>query len=154
MSSLQTLLLASNRLTTVDDVVGVLAVPTLTCLDLQNNTIADPAVLEVLVQLPALGVLYLQGNPAVKSIPHYRKVVIARIPSLKYLDDRPVFEEERLRVEAWYRAFLTGGLPAAKDAEKAEVERQRVEKAERDERNFRGVCLCACDLCTVREISA
>lgn len=96
--------------------------------------------LEVLVQLP-LGVLYLQGNPCVKKIQHYRKVVIARIPTLKYLDDRPVFDDERLRCEAWYAAFTAEGLTAAKAAEKAEMERQRKEKEERDERNFRGPLL-------------
>jgi hypothetical protein len=95
-------------------------------------------VLEVLVQLPQLGVLYLQGNPCVKKIAHYRKVVIGRIPTLKYLDDRPVFEEERLRCDAWYAAFVSEGLVAAKAAEKSEMERQRKEKEERDERNFRG----------------
>lgn len=58
--------------------------------------------LDLLVQLPKLAVLYLQGNPCVKEIKHYRKTVIARIPSLRFLDDRPVFDEERLRVEAWY----------------------------------------------------
>jgi dynein assembly factor 1, axonemal len=170
LSSLQTLLLASNRLHSAEDVSGVLACPTLTCLDLQNNNIEDPAVrltscwhghscffvsapcthpfirlsqvLEVLVQLPQLGVLYLQGNPCVKKIQHYRKVVIGRIPTLKYLDDRPVFEEERQRCDAWYAAFVSEGLSAAKAAEKAEMERQRKEKEERDERNFRGLPQC------------
>ena len=88
--------------------------------------------------MPNLGVLYLQGNPCVKKIQHYRKVVTARMPTLKYLDDRPVFEDERLRAEAWYAAFQTGGIAAAKEAEKNEIERQKQEKADRDERNFRG----------------
>ncbi len=96
-------------------------------------------ILELLVQLPQLGVLYLQGNPCVKRIAHYRKVVVARMPKLKYLDDRPVFDEERLRAEAWFAAFQAGGLAAAKDAEKGEIERQKQEKADRDERNFRGM---------------
>jgi hypothetical protein len=34
----------------------------------------------------------------VKQIKHYRKTVIARCKDLRYLDDRPVFEEERRRV--------------------------------------------------------
>jgi dynein assembly factor 1 len=95
-------------------------------------------VLDVLVQLPRLSVLYLQGNGCVKRIPHYRKVVVARLPHLKYLDDRPVFDDERLRAEAWFEAFEAGGLPAAKEAEKLEIERQKKEKEERDLRNFLG----------------
>ncbi len=148
-TSLQTLILGDNRVT-FEGVAQVLEVPSITCLDLQNNSIDDPAVggvcvaplpptdthartdvpppcvshacacmrparpvlycsvlglfmqvLEILVQLPAIAVLYLQGNSCVKKIPYYRKVVIARMPHLKYLDDRPVFEDERLRAEAW-----------------------------------------------------
>ena len=58
--------------------------------------------------MPALAVLYLQGNPCVKKIPHYRRALIARIPTLKFLDDRPVFDEERECAEAFY-AVLEGG---------------------------------------------
>ena len=50
----------------------------------------------------------MQGNPCVKKIPHYRRALIARIPTLKFLDDRPVFDEERERAEAFY-AVLEGG---------------------------------------------
>ncbi len=97
-------------------------------------------ILDILVQLPALAVLYLQGNPCVKKIQHYRKVVIARMPQLKYLDDRPVFDDERLRAEAWHAAFVVGGAEAGKEAERAEIQRQKEEKDAREERNFRGAC--------------
>ena len=39
-----------------------------------------------------LAVLYLHGNDVCKKIQHYRKTIIHRLPKLKYLDDRPVFE--------------------------------------------------------------
>jgi hypothetical protein len=35
------------------------------------------------------------------SIRNYRKTVIAALPELKYLDERPVFEDERRLVNAW-----------------------------------------------------
>lgn len=35
-----------------------------------------------------LRVLYLQGNPVVKLIRHYRKTLVSRCANLKYLDDR------------------------------------------------------------------
>ena len=46
---------------------------------------------EVLVKMPGLKVLYMQNNEITKKIPSYRKTVIAKIPTLMYLDDRPVF---------------------------------------------------------------
>jgi dynein assembly factor 1 len=56
--------------------------------------------------LPKLGVLYLSGNPVCKKIENYRKTIITLLPQLKYLDDRPVFEEDRRFAEA----FTRGGM--------------------------------------------
>ena len=53
---------------------------------------------EVLAKMPELKVLYLKGNPCVKKLTggkSYRKYTIARIGSLTYLDDRPVFKDDR-----------------------------------------------------------
>jgi dynein assembly factor 1 len=38
-----------------------------------------------------LAVVYLQNNAFTKKISHYRKVLITKIPTLKYIDDKPVF---------------------------------------------------------------
>ena len=70
-------------------------------LDVQHNRIEDTTILDVLSAMPDLRVLYLMGNPVVKSIRYYRKTIIAICPKLRYLDDRPVFEEERRRVARW-----------------------------------------------------
>ena len=70
-------------------------------LDLQNNELEDVKVLDILEQMPNLKVLYLKGNPFVKEVKNYRKYIISRIKTLSYLDDRPVFPEERLLAEAW-----------------------------------------------------
>ncbi len=65
-------------------------------LDLTDNKIADEKVLpEVFEKMPNLAVLYLHQNEVCKKIEHYRKTLIIKLPKLKYLDDRPVFEEER-----------------------------------------------------------
>lgn len=45
----------------------------------------------------------MNGNPVCKKIQNYRKVLITQIPCLKYLDDRPVFDEDRRYAEAWSR---------------------------------------------------
>ena len=58
-------------------------------------------VLEVFSSLPDLRCLYLKGNPMVSKVRNYRKTMIATIPSLTYLDDRPVFVVERRCAEAW-----------------------------------------------------
>lgn len=57
--------------------------------------------MDVFAQMPDLRVVYLMGNPCVKHIRHYRKMIVGRCKSLKYLDDRPVFDDERRRVDAW-----------------------------------------------------
>ena len=105
----------------VESIKGLLERPTLTCVDLQDNYLSDPAIFEeVLYKMPNLAVLYLQNNPVVKTVDYYRKTLIAKIPSLKYLDDRPVFEEDRRRAEA----FARGGM----DEERKEIKKIKKEK--------------------------
>mmetsp|Transcript_10107 Transcript_10107/g.17068 ORF Transcript_10107/g.17068 Transcript_10107/m.17068 type:complete len:512 (-) Transcript_10107:334-1869(-) len=123
---LDTIYLKRNRLGRheegdVDSLKGLLERPTLTCVDISDNYLSDPKILdEILVNLPNLAVLYCQGNEFVKKINAYRKTLIARIPSLKYLDDRPVFEEDRRRAEAYAR----GGI----EEEREEIKRIKKEK--------------------------
>jgi dynein assembly factor 1 len=50
----------------------------------------------------------------------YRKTTIAKVKTLTYLDDRPVFEEDRRHAEAYNR----GGI----DAERAERDIMRAER--------------------------
>ena len=106
-TKISSLVLSNNRLATVDDIEHVLLLPSLQTLDIQNNKIDDPLVVDIVSQLPDLRVLYLQGNPVVKKVPHYRKCLIYKCKNLKYLDDRPVFDEERRRVNAWGDVFYS-----------------------------------------------
>lgn len=57
-------------------------------LDLQHNRINDVDVVDIVAAMRDLRVLYLQGNPVVKHIRHYRKTLVSECASLKYLDDR------------------------------------------------------------------
>lgn len=137
---LSNLNLANNNLKTSSDIEHILQVPSIQTIDIQHNKIEDVDVVDkVLVHMPDLRVVYLQGNPVVKKIPHYRKTMIYKLKHLKYLDDRPVFDEERRRVTAWYSAFLENGVQAAGEAERAEINAIRAEKTEADERNFRAM---------------
>lgn len=134
----QSLSLKGNYLTTAADIRHVLELPNLAVLDIQGNRIDDEEVVDVLAEMPSLKVLYLQSNDVVKKIKQYRKTLIYRCRQLKYLDDRPVFEDERRRVDAWGHALDESGgdLKAAQEAERQELDAIRREKKERDDRNF------------------
>lgn len=62
--------------------------------------------------------LYLKGNPCVRMVSQYRKILTMNMPNLYYLDERPIFDFERMFAEA----FSRGG--------KDEEERVRKEYAE------------------------
>ena len=53
-----------------------------------------------------LAVVYLQNNQFNKKIAHYRKSLISKMSNLKYIDDKPVFDDERRYAEAWARGGL------------------------------------------------
>ena len=139
LAQLETLMLSHNRLETVEDIVGLVECPTISTLDVQSNMLEDPRILdEVLVKLPNLRALYLQGNPVVKKIRHYRKRLTFLLPELRYLDDRPVFPDDRLRAVAFMTALEAsdGDVKAAQQAERTEIKRQRDEKKAKEEANF------------------
>jgi len=130
LKELQTLLLKRNKIGTngLDDVKGLLEAQAINVLDIQDNSIEDENIVgEIFEKMPNLAVLYTQNNPFCKKIPSYRKTMIARLPGLKYLDDRPVFPEDRRFAEAWSR----GGL----DAEREEREKWKKEKEDEHWKN-------------------
>lgn len=47
--------------------------------------------------------LYLKGNPCVRFISNYRKTLTQQLRSLNYLDDRPIFDHERMVADAFVR---------------------------------------------------
>ncbi len=124
---LKTLQAANNRLTDLSDVEHLAKCKSLSVLDLSNNKIEDEGILAILEQMPELRVVQLQGNPVVRKISQYRKNVICRLRGLTYLDDRPVFEDERRLASAWQ----SGG----REGEKTEREAIRLEKAAKEEAN-------------------
>jgi dynein assembly factor 1 len=108
----------------LDDLKGLLECPSIANLDIADNKIDDETVLEeIWMKMRDLKVLYSQGNSYAKKIVAYRKVVTAKIPELRYLDDRPVFEEDRRRAEAFYK----GGI----EAERAEIKAIKKEKEDK-----------------------
>lgn len=65
-------------------------------------------IIDVLQGIPRLSALYVKGNPFARDTRHYRKSVLAALPELQYLDDRPVFEVERAAVKAWVSSGAEG----------------------------------------------
>ena len=94
-------------------------------LDISNNAIDCDnyeEFISILEDMTSLAVLYLQNNPICKKIPNYRKTLTVKLKNLKYLDDRPIFPEERRFAEAFY----TGGIEAEK------IERQKFKDEEEE----------------------
>jgi hypothetical protein len=133
LEKLSNLLLKGNRIGIdgMSDLEGLKELsPTVSVVDISYNKIDEVNIIEnILVHLPSIKVLYLQGNECVRKISHYRKTLISSLKNLTYLDDKPVFEDERRFAEA----FTRGGLEEEKKEralfrkEKEEAELQRIQ---------------------------
>ncbi|KAJ3017806.1 UNVERIFIED_CONTAM: Dynein assembly factor 1, axonemal [Siphonaria sp. JEL0065] len=128
LHNLKTLQIDHNYLKTKGDLLGLLDCPSLGILDLSHNQIEDPEIIEIFEKMPELTVLNIMSNPVIPKIPNYRRSMVSRLKKLSYLDDRPIFEKERLATEAW----ALGGL----EAEREERIRQREEERKEHDRNF------------------
>ncbi|EPZ34909.1 outer arm dynein light chain 1 [Rozella allomycis CSF55] len=131
LSKLTTLNITHNYLSTAEDIERLVDCPSITTLDLSHNKIEDVNVVDIFEMMPNLRVLNLMGNPVVRKIKNYRKTIISRLANLTYLDDRPVFDNERKQVEAW----AEGGY----EAEKEERHRQKEEEKEKMETYLKGM---------------
>lgn len=125
---LESLQLKRNRIGIhgLSDVEHLQELKMVSALDISNNAIDCENFedfVNILERMDSLAVLYLQNNPICKKIPNYRKTLITRLKNLKYLDDRPVFPEDRRFAEAFY----TGGI----EAEKLERQKFRDEEEEK-----------------------
>jgi dynein assembly factor 1 len=117
LPALATLVLSKNRFQTAADVEAILECPSITNVDLSSNDIEDADVVSIVAGLPNLACLSLTGNPFLRTTRQYRKSTLVAMPKLTHLDDRPVFEEERIAVTAWEK----GGATAERDARKVRL---------------------------------
>jgi len=133
LPSLATLSAAGNALSRPAALAGLAGCARLATLDLTENQLEVEGeaeaeeLLRLLSSLPALRVLYLaKGNPGCAAAlgardGGYRRAVLAALPRLVYLDERPVFDAERRAVEAW----TVGGAAGERAAAAAEAVRAR-----------------------------
>ena len=107
------------------DLLHLTRIKKLASLDLSNNFIDGNSedFLKIIENCNNLSVLYLMGNPICAKIPNYRKTLIARLKNLKYLDDRPVFPEDRVFAEAFYFEGVEAERKARENWKKEEEEK-------------------------------
>lgn len=118
LHKLETLNVARNKLCTLEALRGVRAAPLVSSLDVSFNHIADTeAVADTVAALaPELKCLYFHHNPNQRFLQNYRRAFISAIPTLMYLDERPVKEIERRTSEAWGRGESRAEIEAARVA--------------------------------------
>ena len=99
-------------------------------LDISDNYIQDVNIVdEILSKIPNLKVLYLSGNEVARKIPNYRKTLIGKIKNLTYIDNKPIFNDEK----RYALAFCNGGY----EEERKEREKVKNEKKEKEEKRIK-----------------
>jgi dynein assembly factor 1 len=111
---LETLNLASNKIIEVENLRGLAECPSLKSVDVSCNYIDDG---DALIKfwpdnLPNLECLYLHHNPCSSKWKDYRRRMISSMPNLRFLDQRPAFDLERVGAEAWSTGGKDGELLA------------------------------------------
>lgn len=108
-------------LTDDESIKGILECPSVANFDMSDNEIeANDSILEVLQGMPELTCLYLRNTPLVRSVKNYRKLFVSSLKKLKFLDERPVMENERRLAEAWAK-----GGQEMENVEKAKLTKER-----------------------------
>ena len=114
----------------LEDLKGLLETgKELRVLDISDNYIQDVKIVdEILSKIPNLKVLYLSGNEVTRKIPNYRKTLIGKIKNLTYIDNKPIFNDEK----RYALAFCKGGF----EEERKEREKVKNEKKEKEQKKM------------------
>jgi dynein assembly factor 1 len=121
---LETLQLSHNKLSTAKSISNIVSIPKLHELDLSKNKLDGEygSFLDILSECKHLKVLSLKGNPVIKNMPHYRRMVVSRCKGLTVLDGNEVCREERRRCNAWGAVISKGGtFNDAQEADRREL---------------------------------
>jgi dynein assembly factor 1 len=114
----------------LEDLKGLLETgKELRVLDISDNYIQDVNIIdEILSKIINLKVLYLSGNEVTRKIPNYRKTLIGKIKNLTYIDNKPIFNDEK----RYALAFCKGGF----EEERKEREKVKNEKKEKEQKKM------------------
>jgi hypothetical protein len=98
----------------------------LTSIDLSNNIMdCEHGVVEFFAECQNILCLYLKGNPCVRRISMYRKRLTYSLKNLQYLDDRPVFEIERIAANAWSEGGAEGEKVAREKYQQEKMDKMK-----------------------------
>ncbi|XP_043227541.1 dentin sialophosphoprotein-like [Amphibalanus amphitrite] len=103
LPKLTNLQITHNRLEETDSIRHLVDCPSLSVVDLSHNRLYEENMIEIFKSMKELRVLYLVGNPGLRTIKDYRRIMTVGIKKLSYLDERPVFDKDRACAEAWAR---------------------------------------------------
>ncbi|XP_037076889.1 LOW QUALITY PROTEIN: dynein assembly factor 1, axonemal-like [Pollicipes pollicipes] len=103
LPKLTNLQISHNHLTETEDIRHLVSCCSLSVVDLSHNRLYDSSIVDVFEEMKELRVVYLMGNPALRTIQDYRRIMTVRVKRLTYLDERPVFPKDRACAEAWAR---------------------------------------------------
>jgi hypothetical protein len=131
LRSLETINLSSNKITDVAGLQGLVERPSLRSVDVSQNYIEDgDAYLDFWEKaIPEVQCLYLHRNPCSRALKDYRRRLVSSLTKLRWIDERPVSELERVGAEAW----AGGGKDAENEAKRQHFLQEREEK----ERSFK-----------------
>lgn len=134
LKSLEVLNLQANKILDMESLQGLAERPTLKSVDISANYIEDGEGLMTFwaKNLPEVDVLYLHRQPCSRTLKDYRRRIISSLKNLKWLDERRIFDWERVGCEAWAQ----GGKEAEAAAKLTFINHEKEEK-ERSFQNFR-----------------
>lgn len=113
----------------------MLECPTIETLDIQKNFLDDPVIIdEVFVKMPNLSVFIAKGNEFIRKKSQYKMYMIDKCPELGYLEDKPVFPDDRRIAEAYFRSYHAYDREHAQKAITKEREQIRDEAKEKREK--------------------
>lgn len=120
--NLEKLLVSNNKL---ECIAAIGSLERLSILDVSHNRLSDSdAVRNLLRKTKHLASLMMHGNDVTQQVKQYRKVILEENPCLRFLDEYPVFDDERRCAVAFVRS---GGA----EAERKERVAIRQEEADR-----------------------
>ena len=116
--------LCNNRLASFDAISALSHNSTsLRIFQVKNNNLPyDTDIVDFFAGVMNIAYLEMKGNPFQRDCPSYRKMMISKVNSLGYLDDKPVELEEKRLCKAWARG---GREEEAVEREKLAEERQQ-----------------------------